>query len=101
MRKPRLEIEGGLYQTITRGNNHQLIFGSQDDYLKLLLLLAHQKAKLPFYLYAYCLMPNHIHLLIERRDDSIRRIMHRLLIGYSQFHNRKNGKVGHLLQGRY
>src|SRR6266851_1555436 len=59
MRKPRLEIQGGLYHIITRGNNRQLIFGSDDDYRKFLLQLAHQKSKLPFYLYAYCLMPNH------------------------------------------
>ena len=101
MRKPRLEIQGGLYHIITRGNNRQLIFGSDDDRRKFLLQLAHQKARLPFYLYAYCLMPNHIHLLIERQDDSISRIMQRLLTAYSQYHNRKHRKSGHLLQGRY
>jgi REP element-mobilizing transposase RayT len=100
-RKPRVELQGGLYHIITRGNNRQLIFGSDDDYLKLLSLLAQQKAKLPFYFYAYCLMPNHIHLLIERREDPISRVMHRVLTGYSQYHNRKNRKVGHLFQGRY
>lgn len=76
-RKPRVEIEGGLYHIITRGNNRQLIFGSDDDYRKMLLLLAQQKAKLPFYLYVYRMMPNHIHLLVERRDDAISRVMHR------------------------
>jgi len=101
-RKPRVELEGGLYHIITRGNNRQLIFGSDDDdYLKLLSLLAQQKAKLPFYFYAYCLMPNHIHLLVERREDPISRVMHRVLTGYSQYYNRKYRKVGHLLQGRY
>lgn len=73
MRKPRLEIQGGLYHIITRGNNRQLIFGSDDDYRKFLFQLAHQKAKLPFYLYAYCLMPNHINLLVERQNDYISR----------------------------
>ena len=101
MRKPRLEIQGGLYHIITRGNNRQRIFGSDDDYRKFLLQLAHQKARLPFYLYAYCLMPNHIHLLIERQDDSVSRVMQRLLTGYSQYHNRKYRKSGHLRQGRY
>jgi len=101
MRKPRVEIEGGLYHLITRGNNRQRIFDSDDDYRKLLLLLSSRKAKLPFYLYAYCLMPNHIHLLIERREDSISRIMHGLLTGYSQYYNRTHKTIGHLLQGRY
>jgi putative transposase len=99
-RKPRVEIEGGLYHIITRGNNRQLIFASDDHYLKMLLLLAQQKGKLP-YLYAYCFMPNHIHLLVERRRDPISRVMHRVLTGYSQYHNRRYRKPGHLLQGRY
>jgi putative transposase len=101
MRKPRLEIQGGLYHIITRGNNRQLIFRSDGDYRKFLMQLAHQKARLPFYLYAYCLMPNHIHLLVERRDDFISRVMQRLLSAYSQYHNRKYSRSGHLLQGRY
>jgi REP-associated tyrosine transposase len=101
MRKPRLEIEGGLYHIITRGNNRQLVFRSDDDRDKFLRELAKQKAKLPFYLYAYCLMPNHVHLLMERQRDVISRIMQRLLTVYSQYHNRKYRKTGHLLQGRY
>ncbi len=100
-RKPRVEIQGGLYHIMTRGNNRQVIFGSDEDYLKMLSLLAEQKRKLPFYLYAYCLMPNHLHLLVERRDDAISRVMHRMLTGYSRYHNRKYSKVGHVVQGRY
>ena len=46
-------------------------------------------------------MPNHIHLLVERRRDPISRIMQRVLTGYSQYYNRRRRKVGHVLQGRY
>ena len=63
--------------------------------------LSQQKAKLPFYLYAYCLMPNHVHLLIEMRDDLVSRVMQPVLTSYSQYHNRKYKKIGHLFQGRY
>lgn len=100
-RKSRVEVEGGLYHIMTRGNNRQLIFNAHDDYLKMLVLLARQKCKLPFYLYAYCLMPNHVHLLMERRRDAIGRVMQRLLTGYSQYYNRKYRRIGHLFQGRY
>ena len=100
-RKPRVEVEGGLYHLITRGNNRQAIFHQPADYSKFLSLLKVQKDRLPFYLYAYCLMPNHVHLLIERQQDAVGRIMHRLLTGYSQYFNRKYGKVGHALQGRH
>jgi len=100
-RKPRIEIGGGLYHVITRGNNRRTIFRSHDDYLRFSSILAQQKSKLPFYLYAYCLMPNHVHLLIEMRDDPISRVMQRVLTSYSQYHNRKYKKIGHVFQGRY
>jgi REP element-mobilizing transposase RayT len=100
-RKPRIEITGGLYHIITRGNNRRRIFASKDDYLKFLAFLETQKAKRPFYLYAYCLMPNHVHLLAEMLDDPMSRVMHGLLTAYSQYHNRKYKKIGHLFQGRY
>ncbi len=100
-RKPRVEVEGGLYHIMTRGNNRGLIFGDDSDYQKMLRLLGETNTKLTFYLYAYCLMPNHIHLLIERREDAVGRVMHRLLTGYSGYYNRKYGRVGHLFQMRY
>ena len=100
-RRARAEVEGGLYHVITRGNNRRRIFNSPADYQKFLSLLAVQKSRLPFFLYAYCLMPNHVHLLIERQADAVGRIMHRLLTGYSQYYNRRYRRVGHLLQGRY
>ena len=100
-RKARVEIEGGLYHVITRGNDRQTIFHSKEDHAKFLSLLAGLKERLPFYLYAFCLMSNHVHLLIERKADTIGRIMHRLLTGYSQYYNRRYKKIGHLLQGRH
>ena len=98
-RKARAEVEGGLYHVITRGNNRRQIFNSPADYEKFLSLLAVQKHRLPFLLYAYCLMTNHVHLLIERRADTIGRIMHRVLTGYSQYYNRRYRRVG-LIRGK-
>lgn len=100
-RRARAEVEGGLYHVITRGNNRRQIFNAPADYEKFLTLLAVQKTKLPFFLYAYCLMTNHVHLLIERQADRIGRIMHRVLTGYSQYYNRRYRRSGHLLQGRH
>jgi len=88
-RRPRLEVKGGLYHIIARGNNRQAIFHSPEDHKKFLSLLAIQKQKLPFYLYAYCVMTNHFHLLIERQADAIGRIMLRVLTGYASYYNRK------------
>ena len=100
-RKPRVEIPGGLYHVMSRGNNRRKIFRSHDDYLKFTRIVAEQKCKLSFYLYAYCLMPNHFHLLIEMQDDPVSHIMQRVLTTYSRYHNRKYKKSGHLFQARY
>ena len=100
-RKPRLEMEGGLYHVIARGNDRRDIFHSDEDHKKFLSLLAAAKQRLPFYLYAYCLMTNHFHLLMERQADTIGRTMQRVLTGYSQYYNRKYHNVGHLFQGRH
>ena len=100
-RKPRVEVEGGLYHITARGNNRRRIFDDDEDYQKMLKLLTEAKTKLPFYLYAYCLMPNHVHLLVERRQEAIGRVMHRLLTGYSRYYNRRYRRVGHLFQKRY
>ena len=52
-RKTRAEVEGGLYHVLTRGNNRRQIFNSLADYDKFLSLIAIQKVRLPFFLYAY------------------------------------------------
>lgn len=100
-RRTRAEVEGGLYHVITRGNNRQQVLNAPADYEKFLSLLATQKSQLSFFLYAYCLMTNHVHLLLERQSSAVGRIMHRLLTGYAQYYNRRYRRVGHLLQGRY
>jgi putative transposase len=100
-RKPRIEIEGGLYHVIFRGNDRRAIFHSHEDHTKFLSLLTAAKERLPFFLYAFCLMTNHVHLLVERKADTIGRIMHRVLTGYCQYYNRRHKRVGHVLQGRH
>lgn len=100
-RRPRVEVEGGLYHVIARGNDRQDIFHDGEDHLKFISLLATQKEKAHFYLYAYCLMTNHFHLLVERREESVGRMMLRLLTGYASYYNRKYKRVGHVFQGRH
>ena len=100
-RRPRIEVEGGLYHVIARGNDRQDIFHSPEDHLKFISLLATQKEKAHFFLYAFCLMTNHLHLLIERREESVGRMMLRLLTGYASYYNRRYKRSGHVFQGRH
>jgi len=100
-RKPRIEFEGAFYHIIVRGNQRQNIFLDEADCRHYLERLQRYKNKCGFFLYAYVLMSNHIHLLIETPNDPISRIMQMVNFTYTQYFNRKYGKVGHLFQGRY
>src|SRR3989338_8142800 len=98
-RKPRLEFSGAFYHVITRGNNKQKIFVDDEDYKIFLERLRLYKERFKFIIYAYALMPNHVHILIETAEVPLSRIMHGLQFTYTQKFNRRHKKVGHLFQG--
>jgi putative transposase len=100
-RKPRIQFEGAFYHVIVRGNQRQDIFLDDDDRKRYLEGLVRYKSRCKFVLYAYVLMDNHVHLLIETPADPISRIMQLINFTYTQYFNKKHGKVGHLFQGRY
>lgn len=100
-RKPRIEFPGAFYHVIARGNNRQKIFADDKDYKLFLERLNFYKERFRFILYAYALMPNHIHLLIETGEAPLSRAMQALQFTYTQKFNRRHKKVGHLFQGRY
>ena len=100
-RKPRIEFPGAFYHVIVRGNNRQKIFADDEDYKYFLGRLNHYKERFKFVLFAYVLMPNHIHLLLETGEVPLSRIMQSLQFTYTQKFNRRHKKVGHLFQGRY
>jgi len=100
-RKPRIHFPGALYHVITRGNRRQGIFLDEKDLKTFLSYLSEYKCRYPFKLYAYALMKNHIHLLIEVEEMPLGRIMQSILFRYTRYFNRRYGEVGHLFQGRY
>jgi putative transposase len=69
-RKPRIHFPGAFYHVIARGNQRQNIFLHAEDYKTYLAYLSEYKAKYNFRLYAYALMKNHIHLLLEVGDTT-------------------------------
>ena len=100
-RKPRIEFEGAFYHVITRGNQKQRIFRDDGDYEQYLNIITDYKSRYNFLLYAYVLMRNHVHLLIETRQTGLSKILQGVNQRYTQYFNRKYNKVGHLFQGRY
>jgi REP element-mobilizing transposase RayT len=100
-RKPRIEFEGAFYHVIVRGNQRQKIFKASNDYLKYLYTLSDYKKRYKFLLYAYVLMKNHVHLLIETKEVPLSKILQGINQRYTMYFNRKYKTVGHLFQGRY
>ncbi len=97
----RLEFPGALYHLTARGNARQTIFLDKDDYSRFVALLGEEVTARSWRCHAYCLMPNHYHLLMETPDANLVRGMHRLNCRYTQWFNRRHERVGHLFQGRY
>ena len=100
-RKPRIHYPGALYHVISRGNQGRRIFHDDADYRCYLQLLHEGLDRYGFRLYAYVLMPNHIHHLIEVGPPPLSKIMQNVLFRYTRYWNRRHRKVGHLFQGRY
>ncbi len=100
-RKPRIEFEGAFYHVITRGNQRQKIFRHEEDFGKYHEILAGYKDRYKHHLYAYVLMNNHVHLLIETREIPLSKILQGINQSYTAWFNRKYRTVGHLFQGRY
>lgn len=100
-RRPRLFAPGLLYHVIVRGNQRQKTFLNHQDYQAYLDRLAKYRRKYNFPVYAYCLMPNHVHLLVESSDHPLGKFMQGLQQSYSQYFNLRHRKVGHVFQGRY
>ncbi len=100
-RKPRIEFEGALYHVITRGNQRQRVFKDVEDHQHYLKILIDYKVRYKYALYAYVLMSNHVHLLIETRETPLSKILQGINQSYTMYFNRKYGTVGHLFQGRY
>src|SRR4030067_279618 len=97
----RLEYAGALYHLTARGNARADIFADDDDRGLFLKLLGQEIAQQGWRCYAYCLMDNHYHLLIETPEPNLVAGMRRLNGGYTTAFNRRHRRVGHWVQGRY
>ena len=84
-----------------RGINHQQIFMDDEDYRKFLDVLANCKQSCSFELYAYCLMGNHVHLLIKEGTEPLDLVFKRIGSRFVYWYNVKYNRVGHLFQDRY
>lgn len=100
-RAAREESSTGIYHVMKRGINHQIIFEDDEDYQTYLNTLKRCQEKSGYVIYAYCLMGNHLHLLVKEADEGLGNAFKRIGASYVYWYNWKYGRRGHLFQGRY
>ena len=106
-RQLRKKSETGVYHVMLRGINRQDIFEDEGDYQQMVSILRglidrcdEHKVQLPSLctFYAYCLMSNHVHLLIQEREENISDVVKIIGVTYAHYFNKKYERNGHLFQ---
>ncbi|MGL4731921.1 MAG: transposase [Clostridium sp.] len=100
-RKSRVKIDNGIYHIIVKSVKDRLMFKSDADKAMFMEKLKQSKTKYPFKLYAYCLMDNHAHLLIDSQNQDISTIMKSLNLRYVKFYNFKYDLDSRLFKERF
>jgi putative transposase len=100
-RKLRVEYPGAIYHVINRGDRRELIFREDRDRELFLKTLAETCEKAGWQIHAYCLMPNHFHMVIETPEPNLVAGMKWFLGTYTSRFNRRHKLFGHLFSGRY
>jgi len=100
-RGARVKSESGIYHIMLRGANRQEIFHDDEDCLKFLDTIEKYKTKLEMRVYAWCLMGNHVHLLLSEGNEDISITMKRIGVSFVWYYNWKYKTTGHLFQDRF
>jgi len=97
----RLTYDGAVYHVTARGNARGDIFETDADRERYLCSMAESLQRYDVRLYLFCLMTNHVHLVLETPRGNLSQFMQRLQTAYTVWFNRKHQRSGHLFQGRY
>ena len=100
-RMARKKSESGFMHLITRGVGKQVLFVNREDYLFFLAILKKFRNETNTTICAYCLMDNHVHLLVKDESDSVSLFMQKLNGSYAGYFNHKYERSGHLFQDRF
>ncbi len=100
-RKPREKSPHDLYHIVFRGTNKQVLFESKYDYMRFLEYMQRAKEQIGFELHAYCLMSNHIHMLIKIQNENLSKLAHSISTPYAHFYNLKYSRTGSLFESRF
>lgn len=98
-RQARILLDNVCYHIVTRGNQKNPIFMNDLDREKYLRLILRYKRKYGFKIYCWCLMENHVHLLME--SDRLSKTMHAINLTYAKYFQFKHDSIGHFWQDRF
>jgi putative transposase len=100
-RKPRIYFPGAVYHVMLRGNAGMKIFFCEDDRKYFYYLISEGIKKYRHEMHGFCLMSNHVHLVIRVGTVSLSKIIQNLSFRYTRWINKRERRIGHLFQGRY
>ncbi len=100
-RRARIHVPGGVYHVILRGNGGQDIFFEDADRDRVYLLLQEGVERFGHRIHGFCLMTHQLHLAVEVREVPLSKIMQNVAFRYTRWVNKRQGRMGHLFQGRY
>ncbi len=100
-RPVRLLLEDGVYHVTLRGNERRAIFHEDADRERFMGALGQTAKTFDVHLLLYCLMGNHVHLVLQTPRANLSSFMHRLQTAYTVYFNRHHQRSGHLMQGRF
>ncbi len=102
-RTPRHFPSQGIFHVLARGNNRMELFHRSADYLAYLGILGDALKDFPVALHHYCLMPNHVHLLISAGPPAsvLSHLMHKVQLSYAIYYKAHHEHIGHLWQDRF
>ncbi|MHB1125422.1 MAG: transposase [Bacillota bacterium] len=100
-RQQRIRSNSGYYHIMLRGNERKNIFLNDEDKLRFMETVYEKKNGERFYLHSFCLMDNHIHLMVSEGVEDVARVIKRITVSYVYYFNKKYKRVGHLFQDRF
>ena len=100
-RVSREESYTGYYHVMTRGINKEKIFKSKSDKQKLIDIIKEKLNEVDCKVFAYCVMDNHLHLLVNSSIENLSLFMKKINISYAMYYNSKNDRIGGVFQDRF
>ncbi len=100
-RRPRQESGTGFYHIVSRGLDKEPVFQTKEEKDRMWKIIRENLKKYRIKMYAYCIMSNHLHLLVKADLKELSLFMAKILAAYAHYYNHKHDRTGYVFQGRF